>query len=91
LKILQTTVWRRLTESVQLKSRHFKWVPQLLTDELRPKRIEGSRALFERLEAQQQIGFCDIVTGDESWVYLDMVLNSIWIGAEETALLDSGQ
>jgi hypothetical protein len=35
------------------------------------------------LEAQQRIGFRDILTGDESWIYLNMTPNSIWIGAEE--------
>jgi hypothetical protein len=35
------------------------------------------------LEAQQRIGFRDIITGDESWIYLDMTSNSIWIEAEE--------
>jgi hypothetical protein len=57
-----------------------------LTEELRQKRVDGSRALLDTLEAQQRIEFCDIVTGDESWVYLDMILNPIWIGAEETVL-----
>jgi hypothetical protein len=78
-------VWRRLTESLQFKSWHFKWVPYILTEELRQKRIDGARTLLDALEAQQRIAFRDIVAGDESWIYLHMSPNSIWIGAEETA------
>jgi hypothetical protein len=39
---------------------------------LRQKHVDGSWTLLETLETQQQIGFRDIVTGDESWIYLDM-------------------
>jgi hypothetical protein len=74
-----------MTESLQFKSRHVKWVPWILTGEFRQKRIDGARTLLDALEAQQPIGFRDIVTGDESWIYLQMSPNSIWIGAEETA------
>jgi hypothetical protein len=88
LEIPKTTVWRRLTESLQFKSRHFKWVPYMLTDELRQKRIEGSCTLLNVLEAQQRIGFHHIITGDESWIYLSMSPNSIWIGAEEIPPFD---
>jgi hypothetical protein len=85
LRIPKTTIWRRLTESLQLKSRHFKWVPYMLTEELRQKRVNGVRALLDTLEVQQRIGFHDIITGDESWFYLDVAPNSIWIGTEEAA------
>jgi hypothetical protein len=86
LKIPKTSVWRRLTESLQFKSRHFKWVPYMLTEELRQKRVDGARTLLDALEAQQRIGFRDVIAGDESWIYLHISVNSIWIGAEETSL-----
>jgi hypothetical protein len=56
-----------------------------LRDELREKRVDGARTLLDALEAQWQIRFRDIVTGNESWIYLYMCPNSIWIGIEETA------
>jgi hypothetical protein len=90
-EIRKTTVWLRLTESVQFKSRHFKSAPHMVTDELREKRIEGARTLVNVLESQKRIGFRDIITGDESWIYLNMTLNSIWIGAEEIPPLDREQ
>jgi hypothetical protein len=85
LTIPKTTVWRRLTESFQFKSWHFKSVPYMLTKELGRKRVDGARTLLDALEAEQRIEFRDIVTGDESWIYLQMSPNSIWIGAEEIA------
>jgi hypothetical protein len=51
LEIPKTMVWWRLRESLQFKSRHFKWVPSMLTDELRQKRIEGARTHPNVLEA----------------------------------------
>jgi hypothetical protein len=49
----------------------------MLTEELRQKWIDGVRTLLDALEAQQRIEFRDIVTGDESWIYLHMSPNSI--------------
>jgi hypothetical protein len=79
----------RLTESLEFKNRDFKWVPYILTEEPRRKRVDGARTLLGALEAQQRIGFRDTITGDESWIYLHISPNSIWIGAEETALTRS--
>jgi hypothetical protein len=44
LEIPKTMVWRRVTESLQFKSRHFKWVPCMLTDDLPQKRIERAHS-----------------------------------------------
>jgi hypothetical protein len=52
LEIAKTRVWRRLIESLQFKSRHFKRVPSMLTDDLRQKRIEGARTFLDALETQ---------------------------------------
>jgi hypothetical protein len=49
----------------------------MLTEELRQKRVDGARTLLDALEVQHRIGFHDIVTGDESWIYLHMVPTSI--------------
>jgi hypothetical protein len=57
----------------------------MLTEFLCQKWVDGSRTLLDALEAQQRIKFRDIVTDDESWIYLHMSPNSIWIGVEETA------
>jgi hypothetical protein len=51
LKIPKTTVWRRLTESLQFKSCHFKRVPYMLTEELRQRRVDEACTLLDPLEA----------------------------------------
>jgi hypothetical protein len=51
LRILKTTIWCRLTNSLQFKCRHFKWVTHILMQEFRQKYVEGSRVLLETLEA----------------------------------------
>jgi hypothetical protein len=36
-----------------MKSRHFKRVPRFLDDDLRAKRLEGARQLFDRFSGAQ--------------------------------------
>jgi hypothetical protein len=55
LKILALTVHLHLTTSLNMKSRHFKWVPHFLDDDLRDKRLEGVRQLLGVLQAQDAI------------------------------------
>jgi hypothetical protein len=55
LKIPVSTVHLHLTTSLNMKSRHFKWVPHFLDDDLRTKRLEGAR---EHLDVMQTQGRC---------------------------------
>jgi hypothetical protein len=43
LKIPASTVHLHLTTSPNMKSRHFKWVPHFLDDDLAEKRLNGTR------------------------------------------------
>jgi hypothetical protein len=52
--IPKTTVLRQLTNFIQLKYRHFKWVPYMRANKSRQECVEGSRVLLETLEAHQQ-------------------------------------
>jgi hypothetical protein len=72
LKIPASTVHLHLTLSLDLKSQHFKWVPHFLDDDLRTERLDGTRQLLDVLQAQQRCHFQDVITGDETWVCLDM-------------------
>jgi len=72
------TVYRRLTQSLQMVSRHLRWVPHMLTEELRAKRCTQAKELRKVLKAQQKIGWRDIITGDESWIHYDINPSSIW-------------
>jgi hypothetical protein len=55
-----------------MKSQHFKRVPHFLDDDLRSKRLEGARQLLDVLWAQERYHIRDLITGDETWVDLDM-------------------
>jgi hypothetical protein len=72
LKIPVSTVHLYLTTSLNMKSRHFKWVPHFLDDDLRAKRLKGARQLRDVLQAHERCHFRDLITGDETWIDLDM-------------------
>jgi hypothetical protein len=54
LKIHGPTVHLDLTMSLNMKTRHFKWVPRFLDDDLRAKRLEGARQLLDFMQAQER-------------------------------------
>ena len=60
-----------------------KWVPHVLSDENKRKRVEISRQLLEYLDN----GFQNIITGDESWFNFFTVSskndNKVWLSREE--------
>jgi transposase len=60
LEIPKTTVWRRLTESLQLKSRHFKCVSYTLTEELRQKRVDEASNLLGRWMHNSRLDFATL-------------------------------
>jgi hypothetical protein len=49
---------------------------------LRAKRLEGARQLLDVLLQQEKCHFRDLITGDETWVYLDMKRETIWLPAD---------
>jgi hypothetical protein len=51
------TVWKHLTESLQLSSRCLHWVPHERTHDLRDKRVTIGNQLLEILEEAQSAGF----------------------------------
>jgi hypothetical protein len=65
-----------------MKSRHFKWVPHFLDDDLIVKRLDGARQFFNVLQVQERCPFRDLITGDETWVYLDIKPGNVWFPAE---------
>jgi DNA-binding transcriptional MerR regulator len=67
LKIPASRLYCHLVERIGFKNFLVRWVPHTLASELRQKRVELSSQLVRVLENHQRVGFCDIVTGDESW------------------------
>jgi hypothetical protein len=69
LNVDHTTVLSRLHKKLGMKPYCLRWVPHLLTDELRAKRKEISTLVIPYLEATKHDGWRHIVTGDESWFF----------------------
>jgi hypothetical protein len=52
-----STVHLHLTSSPNMKSRHFKWVPHFLSNDLRAKRSEGTPSLLGVVKSQEKVIF----------------------------------
>jgi hypothetical protein len=74
-----TTVYRHLTDNLGFHSYISKWIPHMLTNDLREKRITEADALFNVLKAQERIHFRDVITGDESWFYIQQKRPRMWV------------
>jgi hypothetical protein len=61
---------RHLTQSLRFTVRHLRWVPHFLTAEQKQIRIQMAIELFQVLSVQSTCQWYDIVTLDESWIYL---------------------
>jgi hypothetical protein len=51
-------------------------------DDFRAKQLEGACQLLDVLQAQKRCHFRDLITGDGTWVYLDMKSGAIWLPAD---------
>jgi hypothetical protein len=69
LNVDHATVLHHLTERLGLKSYCLRWVPHLLTDDLKAKRKEFAEQMIPYLEAARKDGWKHLVTGDESWFF----------------------
>lgn len=79
-----STVYDHLTKSLGFVERHFKLIPHELTDELRMKRIKVSKQMLTVLQAQKKLGYRDVITGDETWVFLKKQKNSLWLPSDQS-------
>jgi hypothetical protein len=77
-----TTVYRRLRDTLGFTVRHLRWVPHILSDQQKQRRVECSRELLTLLESQQRRDWQDIVTLDESWFYFTTDHEQIWLPSE---------
>ena len=68
-----------LHEELGLRKLCKKWIPHVLTDENKQKRIDCSRELLQILEG----GFSNIITGDETWIRFYTLAtkeaNKVWL------------
>lgn len=64
------TIRNCLINSMGYKKYNFQWVPHMLTDEMKKRRVSCSKSMLQELRTFQKEGFHHIITGDESWFYL---------------------
>jgi hypothetical protein len=57
--------------SIGFKSFHLRWVPHLLTEDLRQKQEDNARAMLPLLHVAQRDDWNLLVTDDESWFFFD--------------------
>ena len=67
LKISVDTVIRTLNEDLSYNYRHLRWVPHLLTIDIKKKRVQQCKKILQCLEDCNKTNFNKIMTGDESW------------------------
>lgn len=68
LGLSQSTVWRIVTDDLQMRKVCAKLVPKILSPEQKERRLTDCQDMLDRLVADPN--FLDkTVTGDESWVY----------------------
>jgi hypothetical protein len=77
LNIPVSTVYLYFITSLNMKSRHFKWVPHFSNDDLRAKRSEGPEEPLDLLKSQDKWHFRDLITGSKTRIDPDMKSRTI--------------
>ena len=80
------TVHKILTEELNLQKSSARWVPHLLTDEQKEKRVKLSKNLLKNIKICDKRKLCNRLTSDETWVYYfepqRKVDNRMWLKQE---------
>jgi hypothetical protein len=78
LRVSHAIVLHYLHLSIRFKLFHLRWVPHLLTEDLREKRKDDTRGMLPRFHDAQRDGWHHPVTGDESWFFFETSPRRIW-------------
>lgn len=73
-----STIFDHITKTLGYKNRSLKWVPHELTCDMKEKRYKDSKLLLDYLMSESFNNFEFIITGDESWFYLDYSPRTLW-------------
>lgn len=71
LQVSLPTVTTVLKVKLRMRLVTAKWVPHTLTDEIKYLRVDTAKHMLEILEAQRSTDFLKVITGDQSWFYLN--------------------
>ena len=64
------TVYRILTDELHMRKVCARWIPRLLTDDNRNKRVNASKKFLRRYRHEGEEFLSRIVTTDETWLFL---------------------
>jgi len=78
LNISRETVKKILNKDLDLVKMNLRWIPYYLDDSRKKIRVEKSKELLYCLENTPRKERCNILTADETWVYYDNPILSIW-------------
>jgi histone-lysine N-methyltransferase SETMAR len=78
-----STVFYILTQVLNLKFRHWRWLPHLLSDDQKVARVNGAKVLQqELLDAKKRN--CDLFwTGDKSWILWHNERLGSWLAVDQ--------
>ena len=79
LNISVHTVINILTNDLGLNYRHLRWVPHMLTPEIKQIRVAQCKVILEALETAKRSHFNGIITGDESWFLYYYQKEHLWV------------
>jgi hypothetical protein len=68
-----------------------RWVPHLLTHDVREKRKEYAKNMLPFLHAAERDGWYRLVTGDESWFFFDTSPCRMWTLSRDNMATKSRQ
>jgi hypothetical protein len=74
----RSTGHRHLTQSLRFTGRYLRWVPYFLTAEQKQIRVQMAIELLQVLLVQSTRQWHDIVSLDESWIYLFSEHDLMW-------------
>lgn len=69
LGITSASVHSILHEHLGLRKLAARWIPHLLTDEQKQRRVEFCQFMLAKFDQGQSKRLYDIITGDETWIY----------------------
>ena len=78
LTLPRSTVYDILTKNLGLRKFKSKWIPHMLTDEQKSRRISLSRDLLSILSGMSERKLCSVITADESWFHLTTDRDGRW-------------
>lgn len=72
------TVHKCLIEEMDYCKVNFKWIPHMLNIDQKQKRCTIANELLSHLEMLGPKAWRNVITGDETWIYLDNPRSSMW-------------